>query len=336
MKRKLIALAGLVVLLLIIKKLLPFSMGTENKRIQFIVPLNWSYTGKSSNGVENFRMSKDPDNRHVSGYIRVLVTRKSAIKWATDEVVNLNKNYKDLKITGQPSEKRAGKSTWVALAWESTARTADEKLLVGGQQYYSKKADKLIEVAIVGPVSQLNDVLPADVDAFLSSIHFGAQQTKNKASVATSKTPDETLSLISVHDILGTWDMVYQSTRPDINTNNLFFAKNQILDFTDDGYVRNIATKLADKSKSNETKMAIAILSSSPKRTTFQLIRPGVLMIKRSPSDYDLIEVKMMKESSSFEGVPKDFPIKDGDLLFQYQDSSSKIYMTRFFRKIKK
>jgi len=77
--------------------------------------------------------------------------------------------------------------------------------------------------------------------------------------------------------------MTYQIVRSGINTNSPFFANFQILQFSEDSFVKNLtSTKEIFR---EEEKL---YLDTMPNKTTFSFVADGLLIIERSEQDFDI------------------------------------------------
>lgn len=130
-------------------------------------------------------------------------------------------------------------------------------------------------------------------------------------------------------DVIGSWEMTHQLVRPGMNTNSLFFANFQILQFSEDGYVKNYAS-----TKRSDSETVEMYLSTMPKQSTFSFVADGLLVIERSPQDFSNIAISIITENMD-EPLRKNSPLlKKGDLILSYLDPRKQLYMQRYFRKI--
>jgi len=130
--------------------------------------------------------------------------------------------------------------------------------------------------------------------------------------------------------VVGTWRMIYQTVRPDIRADSLFFAPYQIYRFDENGSVGNVAS---DKEISPEK--ALSMLEKTPAKTRYVFVSEGLMLIRRSARDADLIAVYVMIRDMDVP-VRRNAPVlKKGDLVFSYLDPRKRLYMQRFFRKVK-
>lgn len=135
--------------------------------------------------------------------------------------------------------------------------------------------------------------------------------------------------LASANDMVGTWEMTWQTVRPSIKTDSLFFADYQILKFSEDGYVKNItSTKPFDM---GQIKMYLELM---PKKTTYSFISDGLLVINRSKYDSDNIMILLITEDITQSYSDKAPLLKKGNLVLHYFDPNKQLYMLRYFKKI--
>ena len=130
-------------------------------------------------------------------------------------------------------------------------------------------------------------------------------------------------------DVLGTWRMTYQTVRPGMNTDSLFFADYQILQFSEDDYVKNLAS--IKRPDPEDVKM---LLSAMPKTTTFSFVADGLLIVERSPQDISNIVISIITEDMG-QPLRKGAPLlKKGELILSYLDPAKQLYMQRYFERI--
>ena len=151
--------------------------------------------------------------------------------------------------------------------------------------------------------------------AFLANTALADNALKEKSRPAETK------------DVIGVWEMYYQTHKDVSARNTLFFAPHQRFEFHEDGYVKNLAsTKPFDP-------IILATLSKAPKSTRFNFVKPGVLTITRSVNDGDRIIVSVIikdMESSLTPGAPL---LKSGDLILSYLTPQKQLYMQRYFKR---
>lgn len=130
-------------------------------------------------------------------------------------------------------------------------------------------------------------------------------------------------------DVLGTWEMIHQDMRPGLNTNSMFFAQHQILQFREDDFASHITSN-----KPLEPGTVKALLETMPRKTTYKFVADGYLVIIRSEKDGDNIMAAVITDDVTLP-LRKDAPLlKKDTLLFSYLDQNRQLYMQRYFRKI--
>ena len=129
-------------------------------------------------------------------------------------------------------------------------------------------------------------------------------------------------------DLIGTWVMVYQTVSPLFMNDSLFFADFQILRFSGDDHVKNIASK--KRLKRGEVDF---LLERMPKNTVYGFIEAGLLVVERSKEDFDNLVVSITEKDFT---KPLRFRaplLKKGDLIVSYLDGKKNLYMQRYFRR---
>ena len=130
-------------------------------------------------------------------------------------------------------------------------------------------------------------------------------------------------------DLIGTWKMIYQTVSPLFRDKSLFFANHQIFEFSEDGYVKNIASN-----KKLERKEISSLLQRMPKSTVYGLVDGGLLIIERSKKDLDNIVISIavddFKKSLRFMAPL----LRKGDMIVCYLDRKKNLYMQRYLRRL--
>lgn len=131
-------------------------------------------------------------------------------------------------------------------------------------------------------------------------------------------------------DVAGEWEMFYQKKGGLIPDNNPFIAPYQRFDFSEDGFIKNIALyKPFDE-------MALTIWRMAPKSSKYKFPKPGVLLIERSPKDGDLIIISIITEDMDISLRPDAPKLEKGDLALSYLTPDNKVYLQRYLKKINK
>ncbi len=132
----------------------------------------------------------------------------------------------------------------------------------------------------------------------------------------------------NIQDIIGRWEMTYQVVRPTIMNDSLFFAKFQLFDISNDGFVKN----LTSKNILNE-EVIQNLFENMPVKTRYLFSADGFLNISRSDRDVDSIVISII-EKNLLTPLRKDAPIlKKGNLILSYLDPDQKLYMQRYLRR---
>jgi hypothetical protein len=123
--------------------------------------------------------------------------------------------------------------------------------------------------------------------------------------------------------------MTYQTVRPSIKNNSLFFADYQVFCFLNNGFAKNVASTA--QLNSQDVKM---YLQTMPEKTTYSFVADGLLIIERSQQDFDNIVISIITDNIT-EKLQADAPLLEkGDLILTYLDPNKKPYMQRYLRKI--
>lgn len=136
-------------------------------------------------------------------------------------------------------------------------------------------------------------------------------------------------ALAKQSDLLGQWEMIYQTVDPQIKNESPFFYDDQTWIFFEDGYVKNVAS---NKLMSEDDRALY--FNTMPKTTKFSFLKDGLLEIVRNPKDVDIIYISIVTsnmEQSLRPGAPL---LERGDLVLSYMHPSKKSsYMQRFLRR---
>lgn len=131
-------------------------------------------------------------------------------------------------------------------------------------------------------------------------------------------------------DILGTWQMVYQVIQPEYRSDSLFFSNYQMWEFSDDGFVKNIAS-----TKPQKLAETLSAFTTMPKKTAFSFTKKGYMVIKRSYKDTDTIIISLMNQDMAKSIRPNAPVLEEGDLILSYLGPENRVYMQRFLRRVK-
>ncbi|MFH1093638.1 MAG: hypothetical protein V1739_05745 [Candidatus Omnitrophota bacterium] len=130
-------------------------------------------------------------------------------------------------------------------------------------------------------------------------------------------------------DMTGTWMMIYQTVSPLFIDKSLFFASYQIFDFSENGYVKNIASN-----NKLEKKKINSLFQRMPQGTVYGFMDEGLLIIERSKKDSDNIAIFIAVadfKKNLRSGAPL---LKKGDLIFSYLDDKKNLFMQRYLRRM--
>ncbi|MCG2711783.1 MAG: hypothetical protein L6416_05625 [Candidatus Omnitrophica bacterium] len=130
-------------------------------------------------------------------------------------------------------------------------------------------------------------------------------------------------------DLIGTWQMYYQSVSPLFLDKSLFFATYQIFEFCEDGCFKNFASK-----KKPKLEKINSLLQSIPRSTVYSFSGEGLLVIERSRKDFDNIIVSIAVDD--FQNALRYMAplLKKGDLIVSYRDLDKNMYMQRYLRRL--
>ena len=130
-------------------------------------------------------------------------------------------------------------------------------------------------------------------------------------------------------DMIGTWTMTYQTVSPLFRDNSLFFANYQIFQFSEDGYVKNIASN-----KRQETGKINFLLQKIPQGSIYSFVGEGRVIIKRSKKDVDNILVSIAVDD--FKKILRSRAplLNKGEIIVSYLDPKDNLYMQRYLSRI--
>jgi len=156
------------------------------------------------------------------------------------------------------------------------------------------------------------------LSAFLfCGVCFAQDRSSDKFKIATGE------------DILGIWRMTYQTVSPLFKDKSSFYQNFQIIEFSRDGYFKNIPSKKFI----NEDRVK-GLLKEIPKSTTYSFINNGVVLIQGSRNNFMKIMISIANEDLD-EPIRQKAPlIKKGELVVSYVDANNNMYMQRYFKRI--
>lgn len=141
---------------------------------------------------------------------------------------------------------------------------------------------------------------------------------------------DEKSQKANKNDIIGAWQMVYQTISPIFYDDSLSLAGFQVYEFLENGTFKNISSR-----KSLKDVEVVSFLQRIPNTEKYKFIDNGLLVLENSRRDFKYIQVELVIENYSNKQRPAAPILKKGDLIFSYMDRKRNVYMQRYFRKIK-
>ncbi len=130
-------------------------------------------------------------------------------------------------------------------------------------------------------------------------------------------------------DLIGTWQMIYQTVSPLFKDKSDFFADYQVFEFFEDGYVKNIASK-----KRIERQKISFLLQRMPKSNVYYFTGDGLILMQRNQKDFDNIAISIAEDDFKKPLRSMAPLLKAGDLIVSYLDSKKIMYMQRYLRRL--
>ena len=131
----------------------------------------------------------------------------------------------------------------------------------------------------------------------------------------------------TVQDIWGQWEMIWQRHGAQIPADSLFIAPYQRFNFARDSYVNVLASQ---KPIDEE---ALKLWEGAPKAALFSFDAPGILRIRRSEQDQDVIMASVVTNDFVQPlrvGAPR---LLTGDVLMSYLTPGKELYLQRYLRR---
>ncbi len=137
-------------------------------------------------------------------------------------------------------------------------------------------------------------------------------------------------SFPSAKDLVGTWQMYYQSVDAKLKDESSFFYNQQTWVFLKEGYVKTMSVK----TKANDDEM-VAFFNAARKTTRYSVDKNGVVTLKQAEGEDLIFEVRVITGDMKNKLRRSSPQLKKEDLLFLYTKASSDgPYLQRFVRRI--